>query len=174
MSWIDIGIVLVIAISALFSLYRGFVREFISLATWIAAIWLAISYSNSLANYLPASLDNTNLNMGGMELALNNLRIGIAFVLLVILVLLAGGVLNGIIGALIKKGAMNINDRLLGLIFGAIKGGVIIVLLVMAAGLTQLPQTPWWAQSRLIHPFHAVAIWVKGYLPNDIANKLSL
>jgi membrane protein required for colicin V production len=174
MSWIDIGIVLLIAISALVSLYRGFVREFISLATWIAAIWLAINYSNTLANYLPESLDSTDLNIAGMELALNNLRIGIAFVLVVILVLIAGGILNGIIGALIRKGALSINDRLLGLIFGAIKGGVIVVLLVMAAGLTQFPKTPWWEQSQLIQPFQEVAIWIRGYLPDDIASKFSL
>lgn len=174
MSWIDIGIVLLIAISALLSLYRGFVREFISLATWIMAIWLAMNYSNWLAKYLPESLDTTELTIGGTEIVLNNLRTGIAFVLLVILALIVGGILNGIIGALIRKGALSINDRLLGLIFGAIKGGVMVVLLMLAASLTQLPQTSWWQQSRLIKPFQDVAIWVKGYLPGDIANKFSL
>ena len=41
MTVVDVIVIVVIILSALFSLMRGFVKEAISLATWIIAIWLA-------------------------------------------------------------------------------------------------------------------------------------
>ena len=41
MTWLDIAIVAIIALSALYGIVRGFIREVLSLAVWVAAFWFA-------------------------------------------------------------------------------------------------------------------------------------
>ena len=52
MIWVDFVIVGIIALSAVISLVRGFVREAVSLAGWIVAVWLSITYMDDVALYL--------------------------------------------------------------------------------------------------------------------------
>ncbi len=138
------------------------------------AVWVATNYADRLALYLPETLNGTELEFGGMNFALDNLRIGIAFIALIVVTLIAGAIVNGVIGALIKHASLSITDRLMGLIFGAVKGAVIIVLIVMVAGLTQFPKTPWWGESRFIHPFQQIAVQAITYLPDRVAKNFSL
>lgn len=173
MTWIDFGIILIITISALISLYRGFVKEFISLVTWVTAVWVAINYADQLALYLPEELNGTELTFGGMNIALDNLRIGIAFIALVVVTLIVGAIVNGVIGALIKHASLSITDRFMGLIFGAVRGAVIVVIFVMVAGLSQFPKTPWWTASNFIHPFQEIAMQAITFLPGRIAKNFS-
>jgi membrane protein required for colicin V production len=56
-------------------------------------------------------------------------------------------------------------------VFGVLRGGVIIAILVLLAGATQLPQDPWWRESLLIEHFQEVAIWLRGKLPPEYADK---
>ncbi|MCP4409926.1 MAG: CvpA family protein [Gammaproteobacteria bacterium] len=173
MTWIDLGIILIITISALISLYRGFVKEFISLAAWVMAVWVAINYADQLALYLPEALNGTELEFGSVNLALDNLRIGIAFIALIVVTLIAGAIVNGVIGALIKHASLSVTDRLMGLVFGVAKGAVIVVLIVMVAGLTQFPKSPRWGESKFIHPFQEIAMRAITFLPGQIAKNFT-
>ena len=49
MSGIDYAILAVIVISALIGIWRGFVREALSLLIWVMAFWFAYSWSQNLA-----------------------------------------------------------------------------------------------------------------------------
>jgi uncharacterized membrane protein required for colicin V production len=60
-------------------------------------------------------------------------------------------------------------DRLAGLLFGIARGAIIIVILVMLAGLTPLPESPWWVESQLIPHFQALAVWLNTHMPDSIA-----
>jgi membrane protein required for colicin V production len=173
MAWIDVLIVVVVALSALISLFRGFLKEFISLLTWVVAIWLAIRYSDRLAGLLPASLDQAQLSLGDTGLAISNLRVGLAFVLVVIAVLVLGAVLKHLIAMAVTRGSLSLVDRGLGVIFGVMRGAAIVVILVLAAGLTRLPQTPWWHDARLLPPFQKGALWVIRHLPSGYADYFS-
>jgi membrane protein required for colicin V production len=173
MEWIDVLIVVVVVVSALISLFRGFLKEFVSLLTWVVAIWLAIRYSERLAGLLPASLDQAKFSLGETGLAISNLRVGLAFVLVVIAVLILGAVLNYLIGILVTRGSLSLVDRGLGVMFGVMRGAVIVVILVLAAGLTRLPQTPGWHDARLLPPFQQGAVWVMRHLPGRYAGYFS-
>ena len=164
-SWIDVVVISIIALSALISLFRGFTKEFISLAAWAVGIWLAVSYSEHVAVWLPASLDHTSFSLGEMQFSLTNLRVGIAFALLLVLTLAIGSIVNHLIGYLIIHRSLSLTDRTMGLLFGFARGYLIVVILVMIAGLTRLPQTAWWHDARLLQPFQQTALWVIGYLP---------
>ena len=58
MTVVDVVVIFVICLSALFSLIRGFVKESISLATWIIAIWLAATFAPKLAAALPSGIES--------------------------------------------------------------------------------------------------------------------
>ena len=169
MSWIDIFIILIVALSALVGLYRGLTKELISLATWIVAVWLAIRFSNDLAVRLPQSLDSASFTVVDMSFDFSNLRLGIAFILIVILTLIVGAILNRVIGHFIARRSLNVADRFVGLIFGVARGCAIVLVLVMAAGLTRFPETLWWRDARLLVPFQHAASWAVDFLPPKYA-----
>jgi membrane protein required for colicin V production len=61
-----------------------------------------------------------------------------------------------------------VSDRLLGLVFGFIRGVVLICLLVLFAGLTPFPQEAWWKQSQLLPPFQSLAERLKDRMPSNL------
>ncbi|MGB5427382.1 MAG: CvpA family protein, partial [Gammaproteobacteria bacterium] len=59
------------------------------------------------------------------------------------------------------------------IVFGVARGGVIVAILVLLAGLTPLPQDPWWQDSQFLGYFQELAMWLRSYLPNEIADSIS-
>jgi membrane protein required for colicin V production len=159
MAWPDIAIVLILGVSALVSLIRGFVREVLSLAAWVAAFWVTLAFGDDLALALGDAL--------GSPAA----RMLLAHVGLFIAVLLAGGLVNFIIMRLLAKSGLAGTDRLLGMFFGLARGIAIVTVLVVCAGLiplhTRLPRTDWWQASALLPPFETLAQWLVGLLPEQ-------
>jgi membrane protein required for colicin V production len=46
---------------------------------------------------------------------------------------------------------------------------VVVAILILLAGLTPFPADPWWHASQLIPYFQELALWLKQFLPADIA-----
>lgn len=161
MNWVDVVIVGVILVSALVSLVRGFVREALSLAVWVAAFWIAIRYAASFED------------MFAEHLSTPSLRLGLAFFLLFLAVLVVGGIVNYLISKLVDKTGLSGTDRVLGMAFGAGRGVAVVALLVLFAGLTPLPGDAWWQQSQLLPHFQVLALWLRDFLPPDIASSIS-
>lgn len=161
MQWIDIGIISIIIISALISLARGFVREALSLVGLITAIWIGLHFSQDLA----ALLVN--------YISVSSLRVIIAFTTLFVITLFLSALINYLASQLVKKTGLSGTDRLIGVLFGIARGGVVIGILVLLAQLTSLPQDPWWKQSILIGHFQNLANWMGGTLPSDVTTNLA-
>jgi len=85
---------------------------------------------------------------------------------------LIGGLVGYLGGQLVAKTGLTSTDRALGVIFGIARGIVIIAVLVLLAGLTALPQDPWWQESLLLEHFQEMAVWLKSFLPEDIARNI--
>jgi len=68
---------------------------------------------------------------------------------------------------------LTVGDRLLGLVFGFIRGAVLVCVLVILAGLTPLPQDTWWKQSRLLPPFQSLALWLKDRMPSNLTGYIN-
>jgi membrane protein required for colicin V production len=173
MSWLDLVIILVVIVSAVIGLLRGFVKEAIALATWIAAIWLAVIFSPTVAAWLPASLERARFALGGTDFEISNLRIGIACIGIIVVTLIAGAAVNYLLGKITQAQVLKGADRFLGLIFGVTRGLAIVLALVLAAGVTYAPQTEWWRQAKLIPPFEQGAVRALALLPRDIAQHFS-
>ncbi len=159
MIWVDYVILGIITLSALISLVRGFVREALSLGSWILAFWVAWAFFRDLAVHIE----------GWIPVA--SIRLGVAFVALLVIALIVGAVVNFLMGQLVEKTGLSGTDRLIGMIFGAARGGLLVAILVLLAGLTVLPQDPWWQDSLLIAYFQEIALWLRDLLPPDIAAK---
>ena len=157
MLWIDIVILVVIALSALISLFRGFVKEAVSLATWIIAFVVAFRYGELVSTYIPWDVGNPQIGLG------------IAYSVVFVGVLIAGMIVNIVLGILIKRTGISGTDRSIGVVFGLVRGYVLVALLVLLAGVTVLPQQSAWQESRLLPHFVVAALWIKEFLPEELA-----
>ena len=160
MIWVDFVIVGIIALSAVISLVRGFVREAASLAGWIVAVWLSITYMDDVALYLQPYI------------TVPSLRMAAAFATVFIGVLVASGFVVFIIGVVIDKTDMSGTDRVLGVVFGLARGVAIVGVVVALAGLTPVPQDPWWRQSVTLPHFERLVLEVRGALPTEISDQM--
>lgn len=157
-NWVDVIIVLILVISTLISFIRGFTREALSLVAWIVAIWVALSYCHALADKLPGSISQ------------DELRVVIAFAAIFIVVLLLGALASYLISHLVEKTRLTLMNRLLGLLFGAARGVLLIAIAILAAQLTPIPDYSAWKKSELIPEFTPVTKWIQSFLP-DYVNK---
>ena len=155
--WIDYVIFAIIALSAIIGLFRGFVREALSLVALGAAIWVAMTYTEQAADYLLPYLGEPSLS-----------KIG-AFAGLFLATLIAGAILSYLVSLLVTKSGIGGTDRFLGLIFGIARGALVVVILVMLAGLTSLPDDSWWKASRVMPYFEEMAVSLSHFLPEDLA-----
>ena len=156
---IDYGIAAVIALSALMGLMRGFVREAMSLVTWVTAITIAAIYGETVASWF-----NT-ISMSGVRLVL-------AFVLIVLATLIAGGVLSHLISKLIRSTRFSITDRIIGIIFGLARGAVVIALAIIMIKASGISYDTLAKNSILAPRIEPIALWLEEKLPEDI-KKLS-
>ncbi|PSJ45880.1 CvpA family protein [Zobellella taiwanensis] len=154
MVWIDYAILGIIGLSALISLVRGFVKEAMSLATWIAAFFVASRFYADLAVFL--------------DISDPLFRNGVAIAILFVLTLILGALINYIIGELVSKTGLSGTDRVLGVCFGAVRGVFIVAaLLLFIDTMTGFAQTDWWQQSRLIPEFGIVIQWFFSLVQNS-------
>lgn len=160
MIWVDYLIPGIIVMSALLSLMRGFVREAMSLAGWLVATWVALQFSQLMAE---AFL---------MGISAPSLRVGIAFVILFVVVLVLSALINRLAYQLVKKTGLTGTDRMIGMLFGAVRGAVIVAVLVLLADMTTMPQDPWWRESVTIVYFQDLANWLQENVAPEISNYL--
>jgi len=157
MNWVDVVILVIIALSAVISLFRGFVREAVSLATWVLAFWVSIGFADKLEPKLTGLIDSPTA------------RLTVAFAALFLITLIVGALVNYLIGQLVQKTGMGGTDRVLGILFGVGRGIALIAVLVLLGGLPQLSREVWWQESMLIVHFQELAIWMRDFLPADVA-----
>ncbi len=174
LSWIDIGIIIILLISIAIAIFRGFVKEAVSLASWIAAIWLAMTFSHQVALFLPTSIDEASISLSQADVEVSKLRVGIAFVLIIIGTLIAGALLNYILSHITKNRALRGIDRLLGGFFGFFRGTAIIVLLILAASYTNFPLSETWKSSQILPPFELLAKKAIEIMPSEFSKYFSL
>ena len=141
---IDTAILIVIAISAAFGLWRGFVKEVLSLLSWIAALLVARVYSVPIAGLLVNMIESESI------------RCVAAFALLFVIVIMIGTLINHFMAKLLTITGLKFLDRLLGAVFGLARGAVIVLVILFILNVF-VSETEWWQESTLI-PYGMVMI----------------
>ncbi len=148
MNWADWTIIAIVLISCLISLWRGFVREALSLVAWVAATIVALAFHPRLAIVYSQWVETPSIAML------------LAFVSLFVGTLLVGALINKLLGTLISSTGLSSFDRLLGAGFGAVRGLLIVMaIVVMLPMLLPVRQDGWWLQSQLIPRFEVMEGW---------------
>jgi len=143
----DWAIVAVLAISTLMSLRRGFLKEALSLGTWIAAFVVARQFHGPVDQLLETHIVDSLM------------RSIAAFAVLFVGTLLIGAALGFLLGALINATGLSSTDRVLGMVFGFARGALIVTVVVGLLNLTPLVGDSWYTSATLAPHFETVAQW---------------
>lgn len=152
-TWFDWAIAGVMILSMLVSIVRGFLREVVSLTAWLVAVWVSFNYSHTLSGLLTGYVESEFMRMV--------ISVGLLF----FAALIGGVFINVVVGGFMQRSRLSLADRMLGVVFGATRGLLIVTLVVMVAGMTDLPQSDWWLSSQLTPYFEHSAAWMSGFLP---------
>lgn len=159
----DYVIVAIFFLSVLFGLLRGFISELISLLTWIVAFVVATLYSSKVATlFMNSSMfksaTSTAANTNAHQSAdVSLFAVGVSFVCLFVLVLIIGGIINFIVSRASAVGGPGIVNRILGGMFGFIRGYLTALLVVFLVSFTAFTAQPAWKNSKYVPYFLPIA-----------------
>lgn len=157
MIWIDFVIIGIIFIYMIKGFLRGLRVELFSLIFWLLACVISLSFSGEFSVFLNQSINHPIP------------KIAASFSLLFLMTLLIGRIIRLILSLFFKPLKLTYTDHLGGLILGTIHGMFFVVILVMLAGLTSLPNDLWWTESNLLPPYQNCALWIRNNIPSGLA-----
>lgn len=140
MTTIDYCLLAILVISSTIGLFRGLLREAISLATWIAAIWFAWHFGPALEPGLGGVLQDSPA------------RPWAARAIIFVAVLLVGTLIGWLLSQVTRLSLFSGLDRLLGFFFGLLRGFVIVGVLVILGHALEMDREDFWKQAKL-RPF---------------------
>jgi membrane protein required for colicin V production len=161
MTMFDYVVLFIIAVSVLVSLMRGAVKEFLSIAAWVLAFYVAQNYASLLIPLLPEAIPSEMLKMMA------------AFLILFLAVLFISSLISIAITSLLSKVGIGWFNRLVGALFGLAKGLLIVCVLVFLAGMTQLPKDALWTNAMLSAPLEALVKSLMPLLPPSLTQYVS-
>ncbi len=158
--WIDIVIIALFVISILIGIYRGFVKETLSVVSWALAAVVAFRYGEQASAYIKPYIQQEPLDLA------------IAYVAVFLISLIVFSVISHLISQIFDSSGMKGIDRSIGSIFGAIRAAAIIVILVLVGRFMAMDNQQWWMDSQFIPYFEPLVEWFKSFLPADIISKI--
>ena len=138
MIFIDYILLAILAISAVISIFRGFIKESMSLVSWIVAIWAASEFGPEVADMLGGSVESETLRLWGGR---GILLVGTLFV---------GGLISWLVGELMESTGLTGTDRAVGMIFGLARGAILAGVVVLVLRFAGFEKDSWWNDSKLI------------------------
>lgn len=153
MTTVDYLIIAGIVLSTAFGTMRGFLRESVALLGWLVGLWLAWKYAGRLQPYLGGALAGTLL------------QVWVARIILLLAAVVAAWLLGSALGFLVQRSGLTLGvDRVLGAVFGLVRGAVIVGFVVMLGQAAELHGEGWWQASRLMHLGEEMAAVLRGYV----------
>ena len=155
MNAVDLAAIVVVALSAILALSRGFVHEVLSIAAWLVAAWLAREWHEPARQMVVGFVPNADL------------ADPIAYAAVFLVALLVFSMVTGVVGKMVTASALGGLDRSLGALFGLARGAALLVAVYIGAGWV-LPSDRWpepVLQSRLLPAVHDGAEWAVSKIP---------
>lgn len=157
MNLADYLVIAAVVISAIVGAMRGFLREAIALASLIVAIFLAWHFSGLIEPHL-----------GGL-LAKPPVSTWAARTIVFLIVLLIGMAVGALLGYFVRLSLFSATDRFLGLVFGLLRGFVLLGVFVILGQLLRLEGESWWKHSRLMPYGESIANGLRAIVGEQMA-----
>ncbi|MDD5300514.1 MAG: CvpA family protein [Gallionella sp.] len=166
MSGFDFAVAGILLASLLLGLWRGLVYEVLSLLGWPVAFVLSKLFAGNMAPMLPIPV------LSHAEGTQEHVRIAVAYAVVFIAALIVWGVLAWLLSRLMKAVGLGWLDRLLGGLFGLLRGGFVVLALVWLAGLTDIPKQPFWRGAQTSKAAEDAALLTRSWLPDSVASRI--
>ena len=160
MTYFDYAMLGIVALSVAISLWRGLVRELVSLVAWLIALWVAARFAVDVSAILSGSISSPPL------------RYVTAFAVSFLGTVIVLELLAFVVSKLLRAVGLGVVDRLLGAIFGLGRGILIAWILTLAGGFTTLPQRDWWRDAVLAPPLQTAVLAARPLLPLELAKRI--
>jgi membrane protein required for colicin V production len=144
--YILLGVVLA---SAVIGIVRGFVKESLSLLSWVIAIWAAARFGAAAAGWLSSWIADPVIRLWAGRL------------LVLIGALVIGSIVGAVIGHLVNHSVLTGTNRVLGMFFGLARGVLVAALGVLVLQMAGFEQEPWWGESQLVPHVAPLGEWLR-------------
>jgi membrane protein required for colicin V production len=150
---IDILIAVALIISIGIGIWRGLIKEAISIAALLFAIWAALYFGPSVGDVSRSWISSDELQMW------------FGRILVFAVILSIGGLLSWGISKLVRLSVLSGMDRLLGGLFGVVRGIILVSLLIIGGQFAGFDNDDWWEDSKLIPHLQVVSDWIMVMAP---------
>lgn len=158
MTGFDFVVIGILLLSASLGLWRGLVHELMALLGWPFALVLCKLLAASLAPLLPLKQETA--------------RLGVAYALVFIAALIVWSVLTRLLAKLLKAVGSGWSDKVMGGLFGLLRGAMVLLVLVWMVGLTNYYQKPFWRDALTTGTLEQAALLTKCWLPDSVAQRI--
>jgi membrane protein required for colicin V production len=160
MPWLDAVMLGLLVLSMLVGIVRGLVSEILSLLGWIVAFVAARLLGAEVAPHLPVGVPGSALN----------LAVGFAAVFIATLIFWA--ICAWLVRMLIRASPLSGADRLLGGLFGLVRGIVLLLVVAIVVNLTSLSKSATWHDSVGAHWLDSALAGLRPWLPPQLSERL--
>ena len=160
MAALDWLCIIVLVASLVIGAWRGLVFELLSLASWIAAFFLAQWFAADAAALLP---------MKDYDPMVQN---AVGFVIVFVVAIFACSFLAWVMKKLIDAIGLRPADRALGALFGLLRGVLVLLVVAVVAAMTPMHEAEWWKNSQSAPMLEQMIQTIKPVLPADMATRL--
>lgn len=158
MTGFDFVVIGILLFSSLLGLWRGLVHELMALLGWPFALVLCKLFAGDLAPLLPLKEEGA--------------RIVGAYALVFIAALIVWSILTRLLVKLLKVVGSGWSDKVMGGLFGVVRGGLVLLVLVWLVGLTNYYQQPFWRNALTTRTLENAALLTKIWLPDSVAQRI--
>jgi len=160
MTGFDYAVLAVIGLSVLLGLWRGVASEVLGLVAWVAAFFAARWWGGAVGGMLsPMLSEPVWRQVAGL-------------VVVFVATLLLFGLVRLLFSRLLRAVGLGLADRLLGALFGVVRGALVVLALVLVCGMTAVPRQGWWAEAWLAPPLETAVLAAKPWMPLAVAHRI--
>lgn len=166
---LDVVIASIILISGILSWLRGFAEELVAILAWVVGLVVAFQFAGFGAQFIPEIFDE--LTLGERTYGLTAFHAPVAGIILFLFTFVVVSQLHRIFTRTPKEKKSSVlwrGDRVMGFLFGLLRGGVLVLVLVLIAGtIPAINEAGFWHESELIPYFVEAAKVVIEWMPED-------
>jgi len=160
MTVFDYVVIGIVGLSLLFGLWRGVVGEILALLAWGLGLFAALEFGARIGQMVFAGIADPSIRtLAGCVLVFVGVLVAMALVRLAV-------------RSMVKALGLSVSDRLLGMVFGLLRGMLVSMVLVGLGGMTAAPKQAWWREATLAPPLETAVLAVKPWLPDDLAKRI--